>query len=160
MKYKTFDDMVDGTPTKRVYKFSRKEIYQALGRLNDIYLGNDNKKFNKIMVDLLALADKPNKEWICPNCLGRNGCMCALKPTPLKTEPKEECNCNYPDLVGMNCPIHGLHSTLNPKPEIEKIKKDSNWNRDNLKIHIMRIELKINEIIDYLSTKDKKGNQK
>lgn len=47
---------------------------------------------------------KPKKEWICPDCLGRNGCMCALKPTEETSVNSGVCSkCGEAgDIVGLN----------------------------------------------------------
>lgn len=67
---------------------------------------------------------------------------------------KEECKTICSECVQWHSEWGHTTVPLKPKPEKvsvpRKICKDSNWNRDHLKVHIMSIELKVNEILKYL----------
>jgi len=44
----------------------------------------------KITIAELDKAREEKKEWVCPKCLGRNGCMCALKKDWFEAQEQAE----------------------------------------------------------------------
>lgn len=108
------------------YKYSRKEIQkdltsEVLGNSQSEFVSFETPYFKMVIKKLLATKESKPKEWVCPNCLGRNGCMCALKPKPNKIEPVYK------------------HTTLLDTGYVDI--------RD-ITVAIMVIELKLNELID------------
>jgi len=129
------------------YKYSRKEIAE---RLKIKY-----KENSYITEMLLALADKPTVSELCHNC---------NKDLTDTDKPKEECKHHYyiwhngKKEHTKNCIKCGFYP-LKTKPEIEKIpikKRVCPLECRELFEYCTTLDKKIDEIIDFLSTKDKK----
>ena len=147
------------------YKYSRKEINVFLE--NALIYQIDSKdrdwvKYSKLLFDirkdLLALADKP-KEEICPKCLGKNGCMCALKPKEtgkdlikrkMKEGKQEQDLLTKTYFAGMSDSLKEWTTPPKTKPEIEPI-RDKHMNNNKHTTPTEILWWKINEIIDYLN---------
>ncbi len=73
---------------------------------------------------------------------------------------KEKCTCNKYAISG-DCPVHCVPTPFKTKPEIEKIDlspltyNGKNYEEDSF----FKVENKINEIINFLSTKDKEEGE-
>jgi hypothetical protein len=144
------------------YKFSRKEIHQ--------WLREQNWYCSYLEEILLALADEPckheydlecdNKALVCRKC-GK------FRPTPLKTEPKEECKhspkiktngiyswvecikCGKKDedIVSKSFPLQ----TIPTVPSKIDLSYENDRGQDKYAtLNDELVESKINEILDYL----------
>lgn len=131
MTYKTFEDIVDGTPSKTVYKYSRKQLAKLIDTSanfkRDLLATKESKPTTDSLEEMEGKVVKIIKDWqkehnICPECLGINGCMCVLKPQPKKIE-----NIEWTDLL-----------------------KD--FTKDDVNENFEFISEKINKIIDHLNS--------
>lgn len=142
MKYKTFDDIVDGTPTKKVYKYSRKQLAD---RFQSFYYGN--RKEGEFIKDFLATTDKPNCQhnriMECKDYTECQDCGKVLFERPIQSQPKTKpCGC----VKGvMNCNECLEPMSYKSQPKIEKIKRllvITNFGEDET------LYRKVNELID------------
>lgn len=78
---------------------------------------------------------------------------------------KRKCNCNYPELVGMSCPVHGEKSKqpieeLDLSEYIGYVPSHINLKSfEDVGYMAERIQRKINEIINHLSRRENRENK-